>query len=290
MAEFELIDAIVAALADSASAPHVRLGPGDDAAVIATPTDAETVASIDTLLEGTHFPVDAPPREIGYRAMAVSLSDLAAMGAEPSYVLVALTLPHSDAAWLEALAAGMADASRVYAAPIVGGNLSRGSLSLSVSVHGTVAPGAALTRSGAQVGDGLFVTGALGASAAVVESGFEVVSIELLQRYYRPPERVTTARALSSRVSAAIDISDGLVADAGHLASMSGVQLAIARSQVPVFDGATIEQALFGSDDYELLLTSSQQLPGCHRIGSVVAGSGVTVGGQQVEGGYDHFR
>lgn len=298
MGEFDLIDEIVRALGSAATGPQVLCGPGDDSSIVRPPPDADAVASIDSLLPDVHFPANAQPQDVGYRALAVSLSDLSAMAALPGYVLVALTLPDSDTVFARQLAAGMAEAAQVYGVPIVGGNLASGPLSICVSVHGWVAPEAALLRSGAKPGQNLFVTGALGGTRAAVEAGIADAGLDarLRERYFRPPDRGPLMRQLADRASAtaAIDISDGLLADAAHLARRSDVVLAIDSQAIPVFQPASLAHVLAGSDDYEILFASTQTaIEGCTAIGRVEvansAGVPVTVDGEPAAGGYDHF-
>ncbi len=310
MGEFELIDAIVRALGSAGTGPQVICGPGDDSSIVRPLSGCDAVASIDTLLPGVHFPVGADPREIGYRSLAVSLSDLSAMAAAPGYVLVALTLRDASVTFVEQLAEGMAEAAGVYDVPIVGGNLARGPLSIAVSVHGWAVPDTALLRSGASVGDTLFVTGPLGGTAAALAAGIDSemgasVASDLRARYFRPPNRGPLMRELAGRrlASAAIDISDGLLADAGHLSQKSQVALDVDCASIPIFRGATLAQVLAGSDDYEILFCSDQTaIDNCTAIGRVVAagdtGPCVAVDGQaQIRdgsatagGGFDHFR
>lgn len=304
MGEFDLIDEIVRALGSAAASPQVICGPGDDASVVRPPPGYDAVASIDSLLPDVHFPACARPQDIGYRALAVSLSDLSAMAAKPGYVLVALTLPDADVTFARQLATGMAEAAEAYGVPIVGGNLARGPLSISVSVHGWSAPGAALLRSGASAGETLFVTGALGATAAALAAGIASeddagLTSRLRSRYFRPANRGPKLRQLARQglVTSAIDISDGLLSDATHLARSSDVGLWIDSALIPVFPESTLAHVLAGSDDYEVLLTSAETtLEDCTAIGRVMAFDSdddcrtrVRVDGEPAIGGYDHF-
>ena len=169
MNEFELIDLMVAELGEAARG--VVLGPGDDGAVTEVPEGCELVSSIDALLADVHFPAEAAARFVGYRAIVVSVSDLAAMGAEPGFALVALNLPQANETWAREFAKGVADAAAKTAIKIVGGNVSAGPLCVTVSTHGYVPLGQALTRSHAKPGDAIFVTGKLGGAAAAVSNG-----------------------------------------------------------------------------------------------------------------------
>ena len=289
MSEFRLIDAIVQELGDDASGGCLAVGPGDDASVSNVPAGTQLVSSIDTLLVGRHFPEDAAPRDVGYRSMMVALSDLAAMGAEPHIALIALTAPSADEAWMRELATGIAAAARVTNVKVAGGNLCRGTLSLSVSVHGLVPEGQAVTRSGAAAGDTLYVTGALGGAAAALDAAFENAALNT--RYYQPRARVDLAAQLRACASAAIDLSDGLLQDVGHLAAASGLAAQIESKDIPVGDGAKRSHVLGGSDDYELCFAASVTPPfPAIAIGRMAAGEGVWLDGEKVaEHGYQHF-
>lgn len=299
MNEFELIDAIVAELGDAAGGEWVRTGPGDDAAVSAAPPGTELVSTVDALVADVHFPATAGAELIGYRALMVSVSDLAAMGADPGFALVALCLPSGDPDWLRALARGIARAARVSGIAIVGGNLARGPLSIAVSAHGYVPAGGALLRSGARAGDDVYVTGSLGgAAAALARGGLEHCAGEddlddLSRRYFLPTARISTGLALRGFASSAIDLSDGLLQDLGHVARASGVGFELEGEWVPIAVGATLEQALTGGDDYELAFTGRGPLPPlpvpARRIGRVTARTGVRLDGQPAAGGYRHF-
>jgi thiamine-monophosphate kinase len=299
MNEFELIDCIVAELGDAAAGEWVRIGPGDDAAVTAAPPGTELVSSIDAVVGGVHFPLGAGAELVGYRAMMVAASDLAAMGAADGFALVALSLEQADADWVRALARGMAEAARDAGLRLVGGNIARGPLSIAVSVHGYVPAGGALLRSGARVGDDVYVTGALGAAAAAVaRGGLEAYRTAadldaLSARYFRPRARIAEGVRLRGRASSAVDLSDGLAQDLGHVCRASGVGVELESARIPVADGATLEQALAGGDDYELCFTIAGHPPALdvpvHRVGRVVAQPGVRLDGRPVAGGYRHF-
>ena len=294
MDEFALIREVVKNLGEVAQGRWVDLGPGDDAALIAQTRDHQSVASIDTLVAGVHFPADMPAEMVGYRALMVSLSDLAAMAAIPRFVLVALTLPTSDAAWVGKLATGMAEAARQCETYICGGNFSKGPLSITVSVHGEVASGHAVTRAGAEVGDKIYVSGALGGAAACVRLGefdFSAALNEVQQKYLRPQARFDLTDLLQAHAHAAIDVSDGLLKDLEHLCHASGVQMDVCSADVPVSAGATLQDALQGGDDYEILCTAAIDLPELQCIGVVQAGAGALVDGRRVNiQGYNHFE
>ena len=312
MGEFELIDAIVAELGAASGGPAVVVGPGDDAAVVAVAPGHQLVTSVDTLVADIHFPLRAPARLIAERALRVSLSDLAAMGATPIASVVALVLPTTTpVAWVEELSAGFANAATVLGCPVTGGNLTAGALSLSVTVQGLVPEGTALLRGGAQVGDEVWVSGALGGAALALSekaltdvdaSGVDLTAAQT--RYYLPSPRVELGVALRKLATSAIDISDGLAADLGHIAKASGVGIELSGERIPTFAGATLIQALHGGDDYELCFTApaatAQEVRAC-APDAVVIGRCVAIGdadentlrldGKVLEArGYDHFR
>jgi thiamine-monophosphate kinase len=297
--EFELIDAVVAELGDAAAGAWVRLGPGDDAAVTALPAGMELVSSIDALVAGVHFPTESGGALVGYRAMMVSASDLAAMGADPGFALVSVSLSADDEPWLLELARGLGEAARELSLPLVGGNLARGPRTVAVSVHGYVPTGAALTRSAGRPGEDVFVTGGLGAAAAALaRGGLEqcrtLTDLDGLSRaYFRPPARLAAGRALRGVAGAVIDLSDGLLQDLGHVCRASGAGVELDSSRIPVAEGADLAHALTGGDDYELCFTA-RAIPTnlgvpVHRIGRVVAEPGVRLDGRPAAGGYQHF-
>ena len=293
--EFALIDAIVEGLGDRATGDWVSVGPGDDAAVIKATPGLAQVASIDTLLPDVHFPAAAPAQLIGYRALMVSFSDLAAMRAAPRYCLVSLSMDESQgAAWVASLACGMADAARELGVYVCGGNLTRGPLNIAVSVHGEVEHQHLLRRSEGQPGQQLSVTGVLGAAAACVRTG-QMLPVDpkaltpLQHAYYRPQARFDVS-AMVQAASAGLDISDGLSQDLAHLCAASGCGAALQSLSIPIGAGATLEDALFGGDDYELLVASNEALPGAYTIGVLTAEPGLTWDGAPFAAkGFDHF-
>ena len=293
--EFALIDAIVEGLGDRATGDWVSVGPGDDAAVIKATPGLAQVASIDTLLPDVHFPAAAPAQLIGYRALMVSFSDLAAMRAAPRYCLVSLSMDESQgAAWVASLACGMADAARELGVYVCGGNLTRGPLNIAVSVHGEVEHQHLLRRSEGQPGQQLSVTGVLGAAAACVRTG-QMLPVDpkaltpLQHAYYRPQARFDVA-AMVQAPSAGLDISDGLSQDLAHLCAASGCGAALQSLSIPIGAGATLEDALFGGDDYELLVASNEALPGAYIIGVLTTEPGLTLDGAPLAAkGFDHF-
>ena len=272
--EFSLIDEIVLALRDRAGNNDLVLGPGDDASVVNLSADHQMVSSLDALLQDVHFPAFADPEYIGYRAIMVAMSDLAAMGARGLYCLVGLSRPQLEVDWVQSLARGMANAAREIDVYVAGGNLARGPCQINISVHGEVPNGTAITRARACVGDKVYVSGALGGAAKVVEAkdySTEQPLTQLQQRYYQPKARLDLSEVLRATAHAAIDISDGLVQDAGHICAASKVGINLNSQLIPIFEQAMLAHALYGGDDYELLCTAAQLPTGFKEIGEVVA-------------------
>ena len=272
MDEFALIDRIVAILGERAKGEGVLLGPGDDAALVAVPSGFDLAVTTDTLVAGRHFPTDASGDLVGARAMGVNLSDLAAMGAEARYCVVALTAPEPNVPWIEAFARGLAEAAARHGVAIVGGNLARGPLSVSVAAHGIVPRGEALVRSGARPGDRVYLSGALGVGYAARLAGDP--------RFYRVEPRLALGVSLRGIASAALDISDGFLSDLGHLCTASAVGAEVDLESVPVCPDVDARTALSCGDDYELLFTASAPTPvaeSVHPVGRIVVGEGVTV-------------
>jgi thiamine-monophosphate kinase len=243
----------------------VVLGIGDDGALLRTLPGCELVQTTDALVEGVHFLPGSRPRSLGHRALAINLSDIAAMGATPAWALLALTLPEIDLAWLGEFATGFGTLARTHDVALVGGNLSRGPLSVTVQLTGQVAAGTALRRSGARAGDEIWVSGTLG-DAALGRSepaGAGGASAEWLRaRYEYPTPRVALGEALRG-ISACIDLSDGLLADLPRLAASSECGALLQVEQLPVSPalGALAgdlawQQALSGGEDYELCLAA----------------------------------
>lgn len=265
MNEFELIREFFAG--KSVQRDDVVLGIGDDAAILRVPSGRQLVASVDTLVEGVHFPAGLPAEDLGFRSLAVNLSDLAAMGAEPTWALLALTLPEANEKWLTSFTHGFLALAQSHHVALVGGNLAHGSLSVTVTVHGLVPEGAALTRHGANPGDLIYVTGELGAAAAglrLLQNRIEAQAGERLRnRFARPEPRIAAGLALRGLASACIDISDGLFADLVHVLQNSGVGgevnvdlLPLAPEAVELLGRAEARQLAFaGGDDYELCFT-----------------------------------
>jgi thiamine-monophosphate kinase len=310
LSEFELIDRFFAASPCAGAGTGVVLGIGDDAAILSLPPGEELLVSVDTLVAGVHFPTGLPARAIGHRALAVNLSDLAAMGARPRWFTLALTLPQADEAWLAEFAAGLGALAARAGITLVGGDTTRGPLSITVQVHGTLPAGTALRRDGASPGDEVWVSGYPGLAALGLRqlqaggSGGTAVTA-----FLAPEPRLALGEALRGLASAAIDVSDGLLADAGHIARRSAVALrleAAALPLAPALGELPREEALgfclAGGDDYELCFTAATGQAAaigalaarlgltCTRIGRVEAGDGAEcIGFQPPRRGYRHF-
>lgn len=266
MDEFALIEEII--LPHAGRRHDVVLGIGDDGAVVTPPPGEELVVVTDTMVTGVHFPPQLPPADIGYRAVAVNLSDIAAMGAEPRWATLALTLPEADRDWLTEFMRGMHEALGEHRVQLIGGDTTRGSLTITVQIIGSVPRAQALIRQGAQRGDAIFVSGTLGDAAAglvILQRGGPANDDEayLVQRLARPMARVSLGRALRGIASSCIDISDGLLADLGHIARRSNCSAVIDVSRVPASAALCAfsnpvhvrELVLSGGDDYELCFT-----------------------------------
>ena len=310
--EFDLIARIRARVATRAD---VVLGIGDDAALLAPPPGRQLVVTADTLNEGVHFPRGTSPADVGWKALAVNLSDLASMGAEPAWCTLSLSLPQSDPAWIEGFLDGFLDLAGQHGIALVGGDTTRGPLSIAVTAMGLVEPGRALRRDGARVGDEVWVTGTLGDAAG----GLALLDREpvpaLRARLDRPTPRVAAGRALAGIATACVDVSDGLLADLGHVCARSHVAARIDVDALPasaalmevIGEADRIALQASGGDDYELCFTapadagadigavSAQLGLRITRIGRIVAGEGVhpvdakSQPWSSPRRGYDHF-
>lgn len=249
----------------------VAVGIGDDAAIINVQADEQLVISVDTLNSGIHFPEQSAANDIGYKALAVNLSDLAAMGARPRWFTLAVSLPAVDEDWLKEFSQGLLKLAHQYELCLVGGDTTRGPLSITVQIAGTVPIGKALQRSGARVDDDIYVTGTLGDAAAALAITEKRISAgddetnALLSRLNRPIPRVEAGQQLLSVASACIDISDGFAADLGHILESSHVGAEIELASLPassslsslaIDDQQRRNYMLFGGDDYELCFTA----------------------------------
>ena len=292
--EFDLIARI---RARAKSRDDVALGIGDDAALLRVPADKLLVVATDTLNAGVHFPHETAPADIGWKALAVNLSDLAAMGAQPAWCTLSLSLPDSDAAWVDAFLDGFLALADMHGMALIGGDTTRGPLSVCVTLHGFVDEACVLRRDAARIGDEIWVTGTLGDAAGALTQWQAKQSIDpvLRARLDRPTPRIAAGVALAGIAHAAIDVSDGLLADLGHVCIASDVGAEIEIDALPVssalqaaFHG-TARRALqaSGGDDYELCFTAAADRHeavvrimeetgvAISRIGRIVTGAGV---------------
>lgn len=302
---------------------HTALGPGDDCALIAPSPGCELVVTSDMLVSGTHFLPGTDPCRLGWKTLAVNLSDVAAMGATPRWATLALALPQADDDWLTAFAEGFFDCALTFDVDLAGGDTTRGPLALCVTAFGEIAAGRAVRRSGAAAGDEIWVSGQPGRAAlgladllgqVRLDEGARSACIAALEQ---PQPRVALGRALAGVASAMIDVSDGLLADLGHIAAGSGLSAVVADDALPraalraaCGDDATLRNALLaGGDDYELLFCapaqahdalrtlSAHQGLALTRIGAMHAGPAGQVRLVDAQGrdlpvarrGYDHF-
>ena len=314
LSEFDLIQRYF-----TRPAPNAVLGVGDDAALLRVAEGMELAVSTDMLVSGTHFFPDADPFLLGHKTLAVNLSDLAAMGAVPRWATLALSLPGADETWLRRFSEGFFALADEYGVELVGGDTTRGPLNLSVTIMGEVPRGLALRRSGAEAGDDIWVSGTLGKAAlglAHLQGRIalpEDARLSCLAALHQPRPRVALGLALRGIANSAIDISDGLLADLGHILECSHAGAEIQFTAIPAIETHGVDDALLrhcvlsGGDDYELCFTASAakrgeieaiaaklQLP-LTRIGSISAGQGCTVRAADgsvmkiKESGYDHF-
>jgi thiamine-monophosphate kinase len=313
--EFELIERY---FADGfGKRDDVVLGVGDDAALVRVPAGSELVVATDTLVAGVHFPPQLTPQHIGYRVLAVNLSDMAAMGAAPAWCTLALTLPAADESWLAEFSRGLRELALRHRVALIGGDTTRGPLTLTLQILGLVPAGTAIRRDGAHAGDLIFVSGTPGDAAAgleLLQDQGRRVNDYLVQRFCTPASRVGLGQALRGIASAAIDVSDGLHADLGKLLTSSAVGGRLELEKLPLSDELlrshglerARELALHGGDDYELCFTAPVERReavlgaaracscGVREIGVVDAREGLRCfdRGREVAvsaGGYDHF-
>ncbi|MCH4809940.1 thiamine-phosphate kinase [Vreelandella neptunia] len=302
LAEFDLIRRYFMSSQEASTASNgVTLGCGDDATLLVPRAGQQLAVSVDTSVVDIHFPREAPAFAVGHRALAVALSDLAAMGATSRWCLMALTLDQrqfaddqATHAWLADYARGFHALSQQHATTLVGGDVTSGALSIGVTVMGEVPGGEALTRGGAQPDDLIAVTGALGGGAAGLalwKKGERDLEHPLLRRYLLPEPRLTAGVALRGLATAAMDISDGLMADLAHLREASRVGAVIDLEALPLADElestlgheAAIRAALSGGDDYELLVTLSADDIGLAQQRLMALGLSLTVIGRCCE-------
>jgi len=295
----------------------VLQGVGDDAAVLDASGDGSLVLSVDTLVDGVHFPAEFDARFVGHRALAASLSDLAAMGAEPAWALLALTIPSVDEHWLAGFSAGLDALARRFGVALVGGDTTRGPLAVSLTAAGRLPPDSAILREGARAGDDLWISGTPGDAAAglaILQGRMPAqgrAREALLRRFQLPEPRVALGIALRGVATSCIDVSDGVAGDLAKLCAASGVGAELESRELPLSAGlcsvAGLESrlafALGGGDDYELLFTASPTDRAriaaldagvvLRRIGTISEGAGVRIDGSPPDRdaihGFDHF-
>ncbi len=254
----------------------VSIGIGDDAAVTTVPAGMQLVSAVDTLVEGVHFPKQTSAFSIGYKSLAVNLSDLAAMGAQPAWAMLAITMPQADESWIKEFCEGFFQLAHLHNVQLIGGDTTQGPLAITVQVMGFVPAGKAIPRSGAQPGDIVYVSGTLGDAAAalyIVENftdedkrkSAEAVNA-IVKKLEQPSPRVELGLKLREIATSAIDVSDGLVADLNHVLEASEAGAVLYREKIPVSDfvkaidvsGQSFQWALHGGDDYELCFTAAE--------------------------------
>jgi thiamine-monophosphate kinase len=313
--EFELIERYFTGR--GAARADVRLGVGDDAAIVTPPAGRELVLALDTIVAGVHFPQGLAARAVGHRALAVNLSDIAAMGAEPAWALLGLTLPEADEAWVAEFSAGLDALARRHGVALVGGDTTRGPLTATIMLAGTVPAAGALVRGGARAGHDVWLSGTAGDAGAglAILQGRQAAAgearEELLRRFLYPDPPVALGPALGGVASACIDVSDGLAGDLAKLCAASGTGARIEARELPLSAAllatagrdAAVQYALTAGDDYELLFTAPVGARGriealtadreCRRIGTVTPGRGVAIQGavlaRDAGHGFDHF-
>lgn len=300
MNEFQLIQTYFNRADLAFPHPHIIESIGDDCAELSIPSGQNLVASIDTLVEGVHFPKGANPYDIATRSLCVSLSDLAAMGAMPIGFTLAITLPSLEESWIKEFSSGLIEIAKQFQCPLFGGDTTKGPLLvISIQVHGSVTEGRSLKRSGAQVGDKVYVTGNLGDGAGALPLVLENPQLNkgLAQQFYKPLPQIEFAQSIVGTVTSALDVSDGLVQDLGHICKASNVGMNINSKRIPLSEllietyGQTqaLQYALSGGDDYQLAYTA----PYCDKgicVGEVVEGDKVLIDGSEPSmKGYHHF-
>lgn len=271
MKEFELINSYFADRGPKRK--DVILGVGDDAALTKVPEDNLLVVATDTMVEGVHFFKGAPAKSIGHKCLAVNLSDFAAMGAEPAWASVAITLPDANENWVKEFTDGLYEIAEYYNVQIIGGDTTQGPLTITVSIKGFIREEKALLRSGAKTGDWIYVTGQLGDAALTVANKLGQVDIDpnfaalSEQKFNYPTARIAAGHVLRHAATSAIDISDGLVQDLAHITRASEVSAELWIDKLPISPSVkamlpeekAIELALIGGEDYELLFTVPEE-------------------------------
>ncbi len=286
----------------------IRVPVGDDAAVLAPPKGKESVISVDTSIEGVHFLKSMSASDIAYRSVSVALSDLAACGATPSWFTLALTLEDYDSVWLSGFKRGLEDISSELKIPLIGGDMTKGNLSITVQVGGYVEKGKALTRKGAKVGDLIYLTGAIGEASSALEDIKKDNLVDIKKsRYLRPEIRFGVSNKLKGIATSAIDVSDGLFQDLNHICTASKVGANLYLEKVPTFLSKSLSlEEMNKGDDYEILFTSDktnkekieeiskQEKVPIYEIGLIIKGDEVQIINQEgdslkASSGFQHF-
>ncbi len=286
----------------------IRVPVGDDAAVLAPPKGKESVISVDTSIEGVHFLNSMSASDIAYRSVSVALSDLAACGATPSWFTLALTLEDYDSVWLSGFKRGLEDISSELKIPLIGGDMTKGNLSITVQVGGYVEKGKALTRKGAKVGDLIYLTGAIGEASSALEDIKKDNLVDIKKsRYLRPEIRFGVSNKLKGIATSAIDVSDGLFQDLNHICTASKVGANLYLEKVPTFLSKSLSlEEMNKGDDYEILFTSDktnkekieeiskQEKVPIYEIGLIIKGDEVQIINQEgdslkASSGFQHF-
>jgi thiamine-monophosphate kinase len=286
----------------------VVVGIGDDCALLLPSIDTQIAISVDTSIAGRHFPVDANAYDIAYRALNVSLSDLAAMGAIAKWFTLALTLPDYNTAWLSEFSRGLFAAAHNAKIALIGGDTTKGALSITVQVHGELPKNKALLRSGAKIGDAVYVSGSLGDAAAGLQVYQKTLALDelLLQAYLRPEPELLLGQQLLTKAHSCIDISDGFLADLQHILTASNVSAVIDVAKIPLSNALlnavnqqqALQYALTGGDDYRLCFTAPEGLNiegyNITEVGYIVSEGELQLINQPKDvyiqsTGYDHF-
>jgi thiamine-monophosphate kinase len=316
LSEFTLINQYFNKQVDAAF--PAKLGIGDDCALIDVPPNMELAVSTDTLVERVHFLANSDPHLLGYKSLAVNLSDLSAMGAKPAWVSLALTLPEANEHWIKAFSKGFLLLAQSHSMQLIGGDTTQGPLSISVTVMGLLPKGKALKRSGASVGDGVYLSGNIGSAGLGLIKAQQMASDssdEDLVQYLKPMPNIDLGEQLLTRASACIDVSDGLAADLSHILNASGVAARVFHKNVPMTEGVKqhikqLDDELWPystGDDYQLCftlpkaLTKDKKIMGLvekniiTHIGEIEAGKGLIVvmsdGSEKtINKGFQHFN
>tara|TARA_B100000686_G_C16716683_1_gene932468 strand:+ start:67 stop:1071 length:1005 start_codon:yes stop_codon:yes gene_type:complete len=314
LSEFEIIRKYFKSAELALKKEEILLGIGDDAAILDVSSDNQLVVSTDILVESVHFPATATPSKIATRALLVNLSDLAAMGAQPLCFTMALVLNDSSESWLKSFSEGLAKIAQRYKIALVGGDLSKGPTTIAIQVHGIAKPGKVLRRNAANIGDLIYVTGTLGDGAISLASlgvsphvgdffrfNDEQIPLDCVQyfeqAFYEPKPRLDFAKQSAEYINSAIDISDGLIGDLGHICKCSGVGAILKVEDFPYSDSARccvsaknrLLAALYGGDDYELCVTVTKKNQQQFIAKANETNTKITCIGEIIEGNLIHY-